>query len=70
MNLVLAEAKERVIRPVEEEQDSEEVPLGTYIIRGDNVAVCGRVKEDLDESIDWEKVHGDAVPEMPRGTVV
>ncbi|KAF1964117.1 Sm-like ribonucleo protein [Bimuria novae-zelandiae CBS 107.79] len=67
MNLVLSSAVERIIRPrVDEAEDdvpSEEVPLGLYIIRGDSVAVCGRVDEELDASIDWEKVRGE-----PLGT--
>ncbi|CAG5162347.1 uncharacterized protein ALTATR162_LOCUS6203 [Alternaria atra] len=36
MNLVLQEAVERIIRPIEDEEPSEEVPLGLYIIRGDS----------------------------------
>ncbi|KAJ8118538.1 hypothetical protein OPT61_g511 [Boeremia exigua] len=38
MNLVLADAYERIIRPAEEGVPSEEVPLGLYIVRGDSVA--------------------------------
>jgi U6 snRNA-associated Sm-like protein LSm8 len=51
MNLVLQEA----VVP------SEEVPLGLYIVRGDNVAVCGRVDEEIDGQIDWTKVHGEVL---------
>lgn len=61
MNLVLQEATERIIRPVEEEVPSEEVPLGLYIIRGDSVAVVGRVDEEIDGKIDWSKVHGEVL---------
>ncbi|KAF2750393.1 Sm-like ribonucleoprotein [Sporormia fimetaria CBS 119925] len=61
MNLVLTDAVERIIRPHDEEIPSEEVPLGVYIIRGDNVAVCGRVDEELDSQINWEKVHGEPI---------
>ncbi|KAJ4301394.1 hypothetical protein N0V90_003486 [Kalmusia sp. IMI 367209] len=61
MNLVLKDAFERIIRPREEDVPSEEVPLGLYIIRGDSVAVCGRVDEELDDGIDWTKVHGDVL---------
>jgi U6 snRNA-associated Sm-like protein LSm8 len=61
MNLVLASAVERIIRPASEDEASEEVPLGLYIIRGDSVAVCGRVDEELDASINWEKVRGDVL---------
>jgi U6 snRNA-associated Sm-like protein LSm8 len=61
MNLVLADAYERIIRPAEEGLPSEEVPLGLYIVRGDSVAVCGRVDEDIDGKIDWTKVHGEVL---------
>ena len=61
MNLVLRDAIERIIRPREEEVASEEVPLGLYIIRGDSVAVVGRLDEDVDVKIDWSKVHGEAL---------
>jgi len=61
MNLVLQEAVERIIRPIEDEEPSEEVPLGLYIIRGDSVAVVGRVDEEIDTKIDWGKVHGEVL---------
>ncbi|KAF2709068.1 LSM-domain-containing protein [Pleomassaria siparia CBS 279.74] len=61
MNLVLQEAIERIIRPVDDGFPSEEVPLGLYIIRGDSVAVVGKVDEELDERITWSKVHGEAI---------
>jgi U6 snRNA-associated Sm-like protein LSm8 len=61
MNLVLQEAVERIIRPIEDEEPSEEVPLGLYIIRGDSVAVVGRVDEEIDGKIDWGKVHGEVL---------
>lgn len=35
-----------------------EVPLGLYIVRGDNVCVVGLVDEALDASIDWTAVKG------------
>jgi len=61
MNLVLQNATERIIRPREEEVPSEEVPLGLYIVRGDSVAVVGRLDEELDGSIDWSKVRGEVL---------
>lgn len=38
-----------------------EVPLGLYIVRGDNVCLVGVVDEELDNSIDWTAVKGDAI---------
>lgn len=61
MNLVLQDTVERIIRPRDEGEPSEEVPLGVYIVRGDNVAICGRVDEEIDNQINWEKVHGEAI---------
>ncbi|KAH9864500.1 hypothetical protein J1614_010434 [Plenodomus biglobosus] len=61
MNLVLQDAIERIIRPREEEVPSEEVPLGLYIVRGDSVAVVGRLDEEVDGKIDWRKVHGEVL---------
>ena len=65
MNLVLSSAIERIIRPrvddAEDDVPSEEVSLGLYIVRGDSVAVCGRVDEEIDESIDWTKVRGEVI---------
>ncbi|KAK2611085.1 hypothetical protein N8I77_004461 [Diaporthe amygdali] len=57
-NLVLQNAIERVIRPVEDPEPSVEVPLGLYIVRGDNVCLIGVVDEDIDNSIDWTAVKG------------
>jgi U6 snRNA-associated Sm-like protein LSm8 len=61
MNIVLQSAIERIIRPAEEDEPSEEVPLGLYIIRGDSVAIVGRVDEEVDGKIDWTKVHGEVL---------
>jgi U6 snRNA-associated Sm-like protein LSm8 len=61
MNLVLQDAIERIIRPRDEDVPSEEVPLGLYIVRGDSVAICGRVDEEIDNQINWTKVHGEAI---------
>ncbi|KAK4993807.1 U4/U6-U5 snRNP complex subunit LSM8 [Elasticomyces elasticus] len=60
-NVLLEHAVERVIREHGSEQASEEQPLGSYLIRGDNVVVCGLVDEALDASIDWTKVRGDVI---------
>jgi U6 snRNA-associated Sm-like protein LSm8 len=60
-NLVLNDTVERIIRSHDDPEPSTEVPMGLYIIRGDTVAVCGRVDEELDASITWSKVKGDAI---------
>lgn len=34
---------------------------GLYIVRGDNVCTVGLVEVELDNSIDWKKVKGEAI---------
>lgn len=60
-NIVLAETIERVIRPADDDEPSTLVEHGLYLIRGDNVVVCGEVDEELDAKIDWTKVRGNVV---------
>jgi len=60
-NLVLSNTLERVIRPPDDEEPSSEVSHGLYLIRGENVVVVGLLDEELDASIDWEKVRGSVI---------
>lgn len=60
-NLVLGRTLERVIRPPNDPEQSAEVPHGLYLIRGENVAVCGLMDEELDTSIDWARVRGSVI---------
>ena len=60
-NLVLQETVERIIRPADDDEPSAEQSHGLYLVRGDNVVVCGLVDEELDASIDWSKVRGDVI---------
>lgn len=55
-NIVLNNTTERIIRPREDPEPSSEVPHGLYLVRGDNITICGLVEEELDASIDWTKV--------------
>ncbi|KAK0630144.1 hypothetical protein B0T17DRAFT_589745 [Bombardia bombarda] len=57
-NLVLKNTVERVIRSADDGEPSAEVPLGLYIIRGENVCLVGLVDEALDASINWTEVKG------------
>ncbi|KAL2269992.1 hypothetical protein VTJ83DRAFT_2176 [Remersonia thermophila] len=57
-NLVLKNTVERVIHSPDDGEPSAEVPLGLYMIRGDNVALVGLVDEALDASINWTEVKG------------
>lgn len=60
-NLVLQDTVERIIREQSDEEPSAEQPHGLYLVRGDNVVVCGLVDEELDNSIDWSKVRGEVI---------
>ena len=60
-NIVLGQTVERIIRPHDDPEPSAEVTHGLYIIRGENVAVCGLMDEELDSSIDWVQVRGNVV---------
>jgi len=52
LNVILEECKERVFS---KEEGVEEVTLGLYIIRGDNIAIVGEVDEQVDGATDWSK---------------
>ncbi|KAK5168344.1 snRNP Sm protein [Saxophila tyrrhenica] len=60
-NLVLKDTIERIIRPPDDNEPSAEQPHGLYLVRGDNVVVCGLVDEEVDGRIDWTKVRGGVV---------
>ncbi|TPX16765.1 uncharacterized protein E0L32_003706 [Thyridium curvatum] len=60
-NLVLKSAVERVINTPDNPEPSVEVPLGLYLIRGDNVCTVGLVDEKLDAEINWTKVKGEVI---------
>ncbi|OJD21902.1 hypothetical protein ACJ73_06755 [Blastomyces percursus] len=63
-NLVLSQTVERIIRTPDDPEPSSQVEHGLYLIRGDNVVICGEVDEDIDGGIDWAKVKG----QMVKGT--
>ncbi|KAI1726569.1 LSM domain-containing protein [Ditylenchus destructor] len=52
INLVLEDSHERVYS----EMGVSQIPLGLYIVRGDNVAVIGEIDENLDKQLDLEKL--------------
>jgi U6 snRNA-associated Sm-like protein LSm8 len=60
-NLVLQDTIERIIRPADDAEPSSQVEHGLYLVRGDNVVVCGLVDEELDKSINWSKVRGGVI---------
>ncbi|KAL4434612.1 hypothetical protein ABPG77_002735 [Micractinium sp. CCAP 211/92] len=59
-NLILDECHERVYSS---KSGVEQLVLGLYVIRGDNVAVVGEVDDDKDAAIDFSQVR--AAPLKP-----
>jgi U6 snRNA-associated Sm-like protein LSm8 len=57
-NLVLNDTQERIIRPQDDPMQSSVAKHGLYMIRGDNVVLCGLMDEDVDAQINWEEVRG------------
>ncbi|CAF0783468.1 unnamed protein product [Brachionus calyciflorus] len=55
INLILDDSYERVFTM----NGVEQVKLGVFIIRGDNVAIVGEVDEDLDRQIDLTHIRAD-----------
>lgn len=52
-NLILDECHERVYSS---KNGVEQLVLGLYVIRGDNIAVIGEIDDDKDASIDFNQV--------------
>ncbi|XP_002739308.1 U6 snRNA-associated Sm-like protein LSm8 [Saccoglossus kowalevskii] len=53
INLILDESHERVFSS---SQGVEQVVLGLYIIRGDNIAVVGEIDDETDNSLDLANI--------------
>eukprot|EP00466_Bigelowiella_natans_P002898 jgi/Bigna1/52784/estExt_Genewise1Plus.C_110152 len=58
INIILEDCHERVFSP---DAGVEQVVLGLYIIRGDNVAIIGEVEEDQDIEINYSEVTGEVL---------
>ena len=53
INLILEGASERVYH---EKEPVENVTLGLYVIRGDNIAIIGENDPDVENTVDWSSV--------------
>ncbi|KAF7626087.1 U6 snRNA-associated Sm-like protein LSm8 [Meloidogyne graminicola] len=60
VNIVLEDSHERVYSL---DTGVAQIPLGLYIVRGDNVAVVGEIDETIDKQLDLEKLK--AAPLLP-----
>lgn len=58
INIVLEECQERIYS----DSGVEQVPLGLFIVRGDNVAVIGEIHEETENKIDFSLLRGSALP--------
>uniref|UniRef100_A0A4W3I451 U6 snRNA-associated Sm-like protein LSm8 n=1 Tax=Callorhinchus milii TaxID=7868 RepID=A0A4W3I451_CALMI len=56
INLILDESHERVFSS---QQGVEQVVLGLYIVRGDNVAVIGEIDEETDSALDLGNIRAE-----------
>ncbi|BBG96112.1 Small nuclear ribonucleoprotein family protein [Prunus dulcis] len=52
-NIILDESHERVFSTKEGVQ---QLVLGLYIIRGDNISIVGELDADLDSTVDWSNM--------------
>jgi U6 snRNA-associated Sm-like protein LSm8 len=59
INIILDDSHERVFSATD---GVEQVLLGLYIVRGDNVALIGEIDEDLDKNIDFSRIRADPLP--------
>jgi len=57
-DVVLADATERIYST---EEGVEEVPLGLYLVKGDQVMLIGELDEALDKSVDLGNIRADPV---------
>ncbi|KAL8559192.1 U4/U6-U5 snRNP complex subunit lsm8 [Nucella lapillus] len=56
INLILDESHERVFST---SQGMEQVILGLYIVRGDNVVVIGEVDDETDSRVDFDNIRAE-----------
>merc|ERR1712002_346269 len=64
INIMLDESRERVYSAT---SGMEEVILGLYIVRGDNVAVIGEIDDDIDRNIDHGNIRAEPLNSIPHG---
>merc|ERR1712196_217592 len=58
LNIIIDECHERVYSSV---SGVEQVVLGLYIIRGDNIAVIGQLDEELDAQLDLSALRAEPI---------
>ncbi|KZT71880.1 LSM-domain-containing protein [Daedalea quercina L-15889] len=58
-NVVLSDSKERVYSV---EEGVEEIPLGLYLVKGDQIVLIGELDEALDQSVDLSTIRAEPIP--------
>ncbi|KAK7686031.1 hypothetical protein QCA50_010842 [Cerrena zonata] len=58
-NVVLSDSKERVYST---EEGVEEIPLGLYLVKGDQIVLIGELDEAADEAVDLSSVRAEPLP--------
>ncbi|PCH35372.1 LSM-domain-containing protein [Wolfiporia cocos MD-104 SS10] len=58
-NVVLSDSKERVYSM---EEGVEEIPLGLYLVKGDQIVLIGELDEAMDQAVDLSTVHAEPLP--------
>lgn len=55
-NVVLTGCVERVL--YEDDEDNDEIPVGVYLLRGQNIVCVAELDVEVNDSIDWKRVKG------------
>ncbi|CCL99568.1 uncharacterized protein FIBRA_01586 [Fibroporia radiculosa] len=58
-NVVLSDSKERVYSA---DEGVEEIPLGLYLVKGDQIVLIGEVDEAIDQSVDLATIRAEPLP--------
>jgi len=58
-NVVLSDSKERVYST---EEGVEEIPLGLYLVKGDQIVLIGEIDQAIDESADLSTIRAEPLP--------
>jgi len=58
-NVVLSDSKERVYST---EEGVEEIPLGLYLVKGDQIVLIGEIDQAIDESADLSAIRAEPLP--------
>lgn len=60
-NIILSDSTERVFSA---DEPVEEVPLGLYLIRGDNISLVGEVDQEKDKAMDLAELRAEPIAEV------